>query len=124
MKIRPTGAALLMIGMMVTAAIVMAADNPDKPVNPAKTVVKSKEISNTRSASCILRITFDSSVLPLNTEMLHYLVKSSGILGKVTKEILQAEIFPDVESFGNRRQWRRYADGRAGRHGWRYGTEE
>ena len=87
---------MLMIGMMVTAVIVMAADNPDKPANPAKTVEKSKEISNTRSASCILRITFDPSVLPLNSDMLHYLVKSSGILGKVTKEILQSEDIPDV----------------------------
>ena len=70
---------MLMIGMMVTAVIVMAADNPDKPANPAKTVEKSKEISNTRTASCVLRVTFDPSVLPLNTEMLTLSCDSSGI---------------------------------------------
>lgn len=96
MKIRRTIVAMAMIGMMIATVFVMAADNPDKETKPAKAVEKPKEVSHTRSASCILRITFDPSILPLNEQMLGYLVTSSGILGKVTKEILQAESYPNV----------------------------
>ncbi len=73
---------MLMFGMMAATVFGMA----DKP----------KEISNTRKASCILRISFDPSVLPLNYEMLDRLVRTSGILGKVTKEILRSETVPYV----------------------------
>jgi hypothetical protein len=100
MRIRRTAMAMAMVGMMIATVFVMAADNPDKEAKPVKAkapaVEKPKEISHTRSASCIFRITFDPSVLPLNSEMLVYLVNSTGILGKVTKEVLQAETYPDV----------------------------
>lgn len=96
MIMRRTIVAMAMVGMMIATVFVMAADNPEKEVKPTKVAEKPKELSNTQSASCILRITFDPSVLPLDEGMLDYLVKSSGILGKVTKEILQAENNPDV----------------------------
>jgi hypothetical protein len=96
MKIRRTAMAMAIIGMMIATVFVMAADNPDKQAKAAKVAEKPKEVSQTRSASCILRISFDPSVLPLNAEMLDYLVKSSGILGKVTREILNYAELPDV----------------------------
>ena len=96
MKIRRTIVAMAMVGMMIATVFVMAADSSDKSAKPAKAVEKPKEISQTRTAQCILRISFDPSVLPLNEQMLGYLVTSSGILGKVTKEILNSETYPDV----------------------------
>ncbi len=96
MKIRRTIVAMAMVGMMIATVFVMAADNPDRETKPTKSIEKQKEISHTRTAQCILRVSFDPIVLPLNEQMLGYLVTSSGILGKVIKEILNSETSPDI----------------------------
>lgn len=94
MTIRRVGTVILMIGMMIATVFVRAAD---KPGEPAKKSQEAREPSNTRMAQCILRISYDPSVLPLSEEFLNRLIRSSGILGKATKEHLGTDAFlPDI----------------------------
>ena len=46
-------------------------------------------ISNTRTASCLVKITCDPAILPLNLETIDYLLRSSGVGGKAARETLQ-----------------------------------
>jgi hypothetical protein len=47
-----------------------------------------ERISNTRAASCLVKITCDPAVLPLNLETIDYLLRSSGVGGKTAREVL------------------------------------
>ncbi|HCO94885.1 MAG TPA: hypothetical protein DIU00_13195, partial [Phycisphaerales bacterium] len=49
--------------------------------------------SNTRTASCLMKITCDSAILPLSYETVDYLLHSSGVGGKAARDILN--ISPD-----------------------------
>jgi len=51
------------------------------------------QISNTHTASCLVKITFDPLVLPLDDITIDYLLHSSSIGGKVAREVLN--ISPD-----------------------------
>jgi len=57
---------------------------------------KAKKISGTYVASCLVKITTDSSVLPLNEFAVDYLLGSSGVAGKPAREILNMS--PDIAS--------------------------
>ncbi|MHC4557119.1 MAG: hypothetical protein ACYS80_07415, partial [Planctomycetota bacterium] len=46
------------------------------------------EISGTRTASCLVKVTADPAILPLNFETIDYLLQSSGIGGKAAREVL------------------------------------
>ena len=50
-------------------------------------------VSNTRTASCLVKITCDSAILPLNFETIDYLLNSSGVGGKAAHQIL--DVPPD-----------------------------
>ncbi len=50
-------------------------------------------VSNTRAASCLVKITCDPAILPLNFEIVDYLLHSSGVGGKAARDILN--ISPD-----------------------------
>ena len=54
------------------------------------------EISSTHTASCIVKITFDPLVLSLDNLTIDYLLHSTSIGGKVTREVL--DISPDQAS--------------------------
>ena len=56
--------------------------------NPAKA-----QVSNTYTASCLVKITFDPLVLPLDDITIDYLLHSSSVGGKVAREVL--DISPD-----------------------------
>ncbi|MBN1125422.1 MAG: hypothetical protein JXA82_10475 [Sedimentisphaerales bacterium] len=45
-------------------------------------------ISNTLSAACLVRITYDASVLPLQSDELYFLVTSSVVAGRAGQEVL------------------------------------
>jgi hypothetical protein len=64
-------------------------------VQPVEAMEK-PEISDTRIASCLFKITTDEAVLPLNEFAVDYLMHSSGVAGKAAREVL--EIQPDVAS--------------------------
>ncbi len=51
------------------------------------------KISNTRTASCLVKITSDPAVLPLSFETIDYLLHSSGVAGKAAREVL--DLSPD-----------------------------
>ncbi|MBC8216846.1 MAG: hypothetical protein H8E73_00120, partial [Planctomycetes bacterium] len=48
-----------------------------------------RRISNTRTASCLVKITCDPAILPLNLETIDYLLRSSGVGGKAARETLE-----------------------------------
>jgi hypothetical protein len=50
-------------------------------------------VSNTRTASCLVKITCDPAILPLSLETVGYLLDSSGVGGKAARDILN--ILPD-----------------------------
>ncbi|MHC4438789.1 MAG: hypothetical protein ACYS3S_15605 [Planctomycetota bacterium] len=49
---------------------------------------QSVAVSNTRTASCLVKITCDSAILPLNSDTIDYLLHSSGVGGKAARQIL------------------------------------
>lgn len=55
---------------------------------PAQSMEQETEISGTRTASCLVKITCDPAVLPLNFEIVGYLLHSSGVGGKAARDIL------------------------------------
>jgi len=58
-------------------------------VGPTQSAEEStKSISNTRSASCLVKATCDPAILPLNLETVDYLLLSSGVGGKAARETL------------------------------------
>ncbi len=58
-------------------------------ISPVQSEEKqSAQISNTRTASCLMKITCDSAILPLNLETIDYLLHSSGVGGKAARDIL------------------------------------
>ena len=64
---------LLSLVLFITAA----AQSDEKP-----------KVSNTRTASCLVKITSDPAVLPLNYEIIDFLLHSSGVGGKAAREVL------------------------------------
>lgn len=50
-----------------------------------------QELSNTTAASCLLKITSDPAILPLEEDIVEYLLHSSGVAGKAAREILDTE---------------------------------
>ncbi len=54
----------------------------------------STKISDTRIASCLVKVTCDPVVLPLSFETIDYLLHSSGVGGKAIREVLNAT--PDM----------------------------
>lgn len=50
------------------------------------------EVSNTRTASCLVKVTCDSAILPLNLEIIDHLLYSSGVAGKAAREVLDLSL--------------------------------
>ena len=76
---------ILLIVVLLTSAPIQSADKP-----------AATSISNTRTASCIVKITSDPLVLPLDDVTIGYLLHSSSVGGKVVREVLN--ISPDKVS--------------------------
>jgi hypothetical protein len=82
MKTTKTIVILLALVLLTTAT----ARSDEKPVK--------KEISNTQFASCLVKITTDEAVLPLDEFAVDYLLRSSGVAGKAAREVLETS--PDI----------------------------
>jgi len=63
------------------------------PVQSEET--QAAQISNTRTANCLVKVTCDPAILPMNLETLDYLLHSSGVGGKARREVL--DISPDQD---------------------------
>lgn len=61
------------------------------------TIQAEPEISETYIASCLLKVTSDPSILPLDDMTIDYLLHSSGIAGKAAREILGVQTEEDLE---------------------------
>ncbi|MGD2095742.1 MAG: hypothetical protein PVH77_12115, partial [Phycisphaerales bacterium] len=77
--------AILLIVVLLASAPVHSAEKSE-----------ATSISNTRTASCIIKISSDPLVLPLDDATINYLLHSSGVGGKVSREVLN--ISPDQAS--------------------------
>ena len=71
---------------VVLIVVLLMAAGAQSAEGPAK-------ISNTRTASCLVKITSDPAVLPLSFETIDYLLRSSGVGGKAVREVL--DVSPD-----------------------------
>jgi hypothetical protein len=78
--------------IVILLVLILLTSTPAQPANkPA-----AGDISNTRAASCVVKITSDPMVLPLDDATIDYLLHSTGIGGRVTREVLN--ISPDQVS--------------------------
>ena len=77
--------------VILLALVLLTAAGAQSDEKPAK-----KEISNTRIASCLVKITTDEAVLPLDEFAVESLLRSSGVAGKAAREVLETS--PDVAS--------------------------
>jgi predicted DNA-binding protein YlxM (UPF0122 family) len=59
-----------------------------------------KELSNTRTASCLVKVTCDPAILPLSFDTIEHLLRSSGVGGKAIREIFGIAALPGAESEG------------------------
>ncbi len=84
MKATKSAVILLTLVLLTTAGI-----------NPVVAMEKPR-ISDTRTASCLVKITTDEVVLPLDEFAVDYLLRSSGVAGKAAREVLETS--PDVAS--------------------------
>jgi len=57
--------------------------------------VLSAQISKIRTANCLVKVTCDPAIIPLNLETIDYLLHSSGVGGKARREVL--DISPDQD---------------------------
>jgi len=75
-----------------------------------------RRISNTRTANCLVKITCDPGIMPLNLETIDYLLRSSGVGGKAAREVLDwptdrvqelfsVEYVPSSASSGSAARW-------------------
>jgi hypothetical protein len=55
--------------------------------------------SNTRTESCLVKVTCDPAILPLNLETIDYLLHSSGVGGKARREVLGISPDQDYDLF-------------------------
>ncbi len=76
---------VLLVLILLISVTAQSANNP-----------AAAELSNTHVASCLVKITFDPLVLPLDDITIDYLLHSSSIGGRVAREIL--DISPDKVS--------------------------
>jgi hypothetical protein len=77
-------------GIVVLLVMVLASVPAQSANRPAA------QISDTRSASCLVKVTFDPLVLSLDSITIEYLLHSTSVGGKVTREVL--DISPDQVS--------------------------
>jgi hypothetical protein len=78
--------------IVVLLVLILLISVPAQSANKPATA----ELSNTHVASCLVKVTFDPLVLPLDNITIDYLLHSSSVGGKVTREVLN--ISPDQVS--------------------------
>ncbi len=77
---------ILLIAAVLAAGSIQAAE-------PSQT-----KLSDTRAASCIVKVTCDPTILPLNLDSVNSLLRSSAIGGKATRQVLDLSLgqVPDL----------------------------
>jgi uncharacterized membrane protein YgcG len=85
---------ILLAVVFLTIGTVQSAEKPAE--TKAAVASAAGQISNTRSASCVVRVTAHPAVLPLTFDTIQYLLHSSGVAGKAARDTLGLP--PDVAS--------------------------
>ena len=78
--------------IVILLVLILLTSAPAQPANGAAAA----DISNTRTASCVVKITSNPMILPLDDATIDYLLHSTGIGGRVAREVLN--ISPDQVS--------------------------
>ncbi len=66
--------------------------------NQAGQPAEVKEISNTRSASCLVKVTCNPEVFPLNIDTIEYLMRTSAVVGKAAK-VIELSVADAIDCF-------------------------
>jgi len=77
-------AILLILALLITAV----AQSDDAPPGAKPSAAPAVGISDTRTASCLVKITADAAVLPVSYETIDILLHSSGVAGRAAREVL------------------------------------
>jgi uncharacterized protein YggL (DUF469 family) len=77
--------AVVLALVVVTAATVYCAQEPPEPAAGA---TPAGQISNTRTASCLVKITADAAIIALDEFIIESLLRSSSVAGTAAKEVL------------------------------------
>ncbi len=77
---------ILLVVVLLTIGTAQSAEKPAETKAAAPPTAAS--ISDTRTASCVVRITAHPAVLPLTFDTIQYLLHSSGVLGKAARDTL------------------------------------
>ncbi len=78
--------------IVILLVLILLTSAPAQSANGAATA----DISNTRTASCVVKITSNPMILPLDDATIDYLLHSTGIGGRIAREVLN--ISPDQVS--------------------------
>lgn len=79
---------VLIVATALAAGIVQAAEQPQA------------KLSETRSASCLVKVTCDPVVLPLSSRTIEYLLRGSAVGGKAARDVLGASYKPGLFMVG------------------------
>ena len=77
-------AILLILALLITAVV----QSGDAPSGAKPSAAPAVGISDTRTASCLVKITADAAVLPVSYETIDILLHSSGVAGRALREVL------------------------------------
>ncbi len=88
--------AILLILAILATTIAQPGDTPSEPKRSAESASK---ISQTRTASCLVKVTGDPSVVPLDIDTIQYLLQSSAVAGNAAREILGSTSFQATRPF-------------------------
>ena len=70
--------------IVILLVLILLTSAPAQPANGAAAA----DISNTRTASCVVKITSNPMILPLDDATIDYLLHSTGIGGRLAREVL------------------------------------
>ena len=77
-------AILLILALLITAVV----QSGDAPSGAKPSAAPAVGIYDTRTASCLVKITADAAVLPVSYETIDILLHSSGVAGRAAREVL------------------------------------
>ncbi|MBL7152573.1 MAG: hypothetical protein ISS79_02560 [Phycisphaerae bacterium] len=75
--------------LLILALLAMTmAQSVDAMVQDERSPASKIQISQTRTANCLVKVTADPSAVPLNMQTIHYLLESSAVAGNAAREVL------------------------------------
>jgi len=88
-------AVLLILALLATTI----AQPGDAPLQDEPSPASKAQISQTRIASCLVKVTADPAVVPLDIDTIQYLLESSAVAGNAAREVLGIASLQDPPPF-------------------------